>query len=88
MSRNLRQAAEVERLLSFETVCSLTSWSRPSIYRLMKADKFPKPVSLGDHRVAFKESDIQKYISSRTSIENAVRPPPLSGVTGRSEKSC
>ena len=64
MSRKLGQDDEGERLLSFETVCSLTSWSRPSIYRLMKADKFPKPVSLGDHRVAFKESDIQKYIAS------------------------
>jgi predicted DNA-binding transcriptional regulator AlpA len=54
-----------ERLLGIGEVCARTSWSRPSWYRLMRAGLAPQSVALGDHRVAWKESDIDNYIASR-----------------------
>ena len=56
-----------ERMLPFAATCAITSWSRPSIYRLIERGLFPRPVKLGEHRVAFRETDIANYLASRQS---------------------
>jgi predicted DNA-binding transcriptional regulator AlpA len=66
MSRPVAQNLEnLDRLLSVKAVCQLTSWSRTSIGRLVYAGEFPKPVRLGRHRIAFRESEIADYLQSR-----------------------
>lgn len=40
-------------------------YSRPHIYRLMDAGKFPKPIHCGGNRVAFVESEIDAWIASK-----------------------
>jgi predicted DNA-binding transcriptional regulator AlpA len=56
---------ESERLLTMKQVCAITSWSRTSINRLIEQNAFPKPIKLGDQRIAFKESEVRAYIASR-----------------------
>jgi len=43
---------EVERIVGL---------SRPTIYRYIKAGKFPKPVSLGTGAVRWKQSDVVEW---------------------------
>ena len=52
-------------------VKSMVGLSRSTIYALIKADKFPKSISLGERSVGWLESDIQAWIDSRISATNA-----------------
>jgi predicted DNA-binding transcriptional regulator AlpA len=54
---------EGERLLSTKAVVTITSLSRTEINRRIKADRFPKPVAIGPHRVAFREVEIRHYVA-------------------------
>lgn len=47
--------------------------SRSSIYAFMATGHFPKPIRIGARAVAWRLSDIEDWISSRT--ENAPTPP-------------
>lgn len=38
--------------------------SRPSIYRLMAANKFPKQVKQGERKIAWVASEIDEFINS------------------------
>lgn len=40
-------------------------YSRPHIYRLIKAKKFPKPVPLGENCVGFVEAEIDAWITAK-----------------------
>jgi prophage regulatory protein len=40
-------------------------YSRAHIYRLMKAGKFPKPIRLGENRIAFVEREIDDWLEQR-----------------------
>ena len=53
------------RLLSMRDVVALTTYSRPSIYRLVAAGHFPKPLKLGDVKIAFRESEVLAWLDSR-----------------------
>jgi len=53
-------------LLPRKTVEKLAGLSRASIYRLIKAGKFPHPVSIGTGSVRWKQSDIIAWQSSLT----------------------
>ena len=60
------------RLLSMRDVISLTTYSRPSIYRLIAEGRFPKPLKLGDVKIAFRESEVLAWLASRN---RALGPP-------------
>lgn len=49
--------------------------SRSSIYAFMAAGDFPKPIRIGARAVAWRLSDIEDWISSRT--ENTPTPPTV-----------
>jgi prophage regulatory protein len=55
------------RVLSIAQLDSLKgiSYSRVHIYRLIKKDKFPKPIRLGANRVAFVEREIDAWIEAK-----------------------
>jgi prophage regulatory protein len=56
-----------EKLVRFRDVQGRVPFCRAHLYGLIKAGKFPRPVSLvqGGRAVAFKESDIDAWIESR-----------------------
>ena len=54
----------VTRLLNIREVCSLTSLSRTTIYRLQKAGDFPHSVPVSFWRVAWLADEIDEYIES------------------------
>ena len=56
--------SEHERLRSMKWACGVTSWSRTSIYRLVKAGRFPAPLKLGPQRIAFREAEVLAYVES------------------------
>jgi len=46
-------------------VLYLTGLGKTSIYKLMNTNSFPKPISFGARRIAWKRSDIQSWIESK-----------------------
>jgi prophage regulatory protein len=54
-----------EKLLRLSEVRSRVPYSRATIYRLVASLQFPRPVSLGERAVAWKESDIDAWIQAR-----------------------
>jgi len=60
------QSQTADYLLPRKTVEKLAGLSRASIYRLIKAGKFPHPVSIGTGSVRWKQSDIIAWQSSLT----------------------
>lgn len=53
-------------LLSKAKVVELTTLSHTTIWRMMKAGKFPKSVRASMGRVAWRKSDIDNWISERS----------------------
>ncbi|WP_412549952.1 helix-turn-helix transcriptional regulator [Sinorhizobium meliloti] len=51
-----------DRLLKLREVMSMTSLGSSTIYRRMKAGKFPKPKRLSEACVTWRESEIQKWM--------------------------
>lgn len=48
-------------------VCEKVGLSKPTIYRLMAAGKFPKSMSLTDRAVGWLEKDVDDFILARCS---------------------
>jgi prophage regulatory protein len=54
-----------QNLLSFDDLRLFgISYTRAHLYRLINAKKFPKPVRLGEARVAFVREDIEAWIEA------------------------
>lgn len=51
------------KLIDLETVLDIYPVSRPTLYRQMKAGKFPEPVRISPHRVAWRLEEVQAHIS-------------------------
>jgi prophage regulatory protein len=62
-------AAAVERFLTAEQLRELIPFSRMHIHRLMRRGDFPRPLKLGEQRVAWKESEIRAWLESRPRAE-------------------
>ena len=54
-----------DRLLTREEVQYRCRLCRSTIYRLMRADSFPKPIRVGLRAVRWKESEIDEYLATR-----------------------
>ena len=54
-----------DRLLTRAEVESITTLSRSSLYRKMRAGSFPEPIRIGDRAVRWRESEIREFIASR-----------------------
>lgn len=62
--QDLIDAAKFD-LWKLPTVIAKTTLSEPTIYRLMKQGRFPKPIKIGQRAVAWKSSDVETFITSR-----------------------
>jgi prophage regulatory protein len=60
----LAQHPPIDLLLPRRTVEKQAGISRATIYRLMKAGKFPHPVSIGTGAVRWKQSDVTAWQQS------------------------
>jgi prophage regulatory protein len=56
---------QVVTLLSIADVVKLTSLSKATIYRLVKAGEFPKPVTISPGRKAWRSDEIASWIQAR-----------------------
>lgn len=57
-----------ERFINLRDVLDRTSISKTHTYRLINAGKFPRPVPLGPHRIAFVESEVDEWMDSRLQL--------------------
>jgi prophage regulatory protein len=55
-----------ETLHRLKTVRQTTALSRSELYRLVRAGRFPRPVAIGRRAVAWRDSDVQAWVASRT----------------------
>ena len=53
------------RLIRIKEVQHRVGLGRSTIYRWMADGRFPKPVQLGRHSVAWEDGDIEKWIASK-----------------------
>ena len=63
--RRVGRVAFGRRLLRLPEVMERTGVSKPTIYRLIKAGEFPKPVSLGVRAVGWDAHSIDEWIEAR-----------------------
>lgn len=54
----------MDRLLRLKDVMEILQLSKTTIYKLVKENKFPHQVKISDRQVAWRQSDIQKYIEN------------------------
>ena len=54
------------KLLSFAELKTVKGvpYSRPHLYRLIKAGKFPTPIKIGENRVGFSDSEIDAHLEA------------------------
>ena len=64
-----------DRLLRRREVEQITGMGRSSIYRLMQAKEFPRPVRVGPAAVRWRASDITGWVESRPIATSAVGRP-------------
>ena len=60
-----------DRLLRLPEVKNKTGLSRTTIYRRVTARQFPRPVSMGNNTIAWRESEINAWIAALEYTEMA-----------------
>lgn len=61
------------RILRCPAVVRRTGLSKASIYRMIKAGKFPKPIKLGVRAVGWPSDDVEAWIRRRREEEHGVQ---------------
>jgi len=56
-------------LLSVKDVMRLLGVSRTTVYRLLADDSLPKPIKLGLRRIAWRASDLRRYIAMKGNMK-------------------
>jgi prophage regulatory protein len=56
---------EDDTLLTMPEVTALTHFSKPTIYQMIREDRFPKQVRLGPNKVAWLRSEVLGWIEER-----------------------
>jgi prophage regulatory protein len=67
---NIKTEAEKkeEKLVRFPALQERVPFCRAQFYLLMKKGKFPKPLNIGGRAIAWRSSDIDAWIASRSEI--------------------
>ena len=58
----------MEKLLRLSAVKDFTGLSRSGLYVMVKEGTFPRPVKIGLRAVAWRSSDVSKWIDERCTI--------------------
>ncbi len=53
------------RFLSLKETAARVNVNRATIYRWQELGKFPRAVRLSEHRIAFREADVNEWMQSR-----------------------
>lgn len=64
-NQNSCRAIHQPRLLSMADVMTLTTYSRASIYRLIATRGFPRPIKMGDVKIAFLADEVEAWLKGR-----------------------
>jgi prophage regulatory protein len=62
------------RILRVNDVLAITGLTKPTLYRYMSNGKFPRPVSLGERAVGWREEVIAEWLASRAPKEQPAEP--------------
>lgn len=54
-----------DTLLILPEVARLTRLSKPSLYRMMSKGTFPRPLRIGENRIAWQKSVVLEWIHTR-----------------------
>lgn len=65
---HLEVAQRIDPLLRRADVLKVTGLSQSALYRLIRSDHFPQPVSVTDATVAWKQSEIITWIDARPRV--------------------
>lgn len=71
MTLSKSQQTENQRLIRRKEVQAKTGLGASSIYAIMKSGEFPQCLNLSERRVAWIESDIDKWIAERVANHRA-----------------
>lgn len=71
MTTSKNQKIENNRLIRRKEVQEKTGLGASSIYAMMKSGEFPQCLNLSERRVAWIESDIDKWIAERVASHRA-----------------
>lgn len=55
----------MEKLYRMDEVTQLTGLGKRTIYKLMAADRFPKPVKLTSKTVGWRDGDLTRWLDDR-----------------------
>ena len=58
-------ALAVDRLLSFRDLKARCTLSRSTVWRYVQRGEFPKPIKVTDRRIAWRESDVTRWLDKR-----------------------
>ncbi len=63
-----------DKLIRLPAVIARTGLARSTIYESIRAGRFPPPVKIGPRAVAWRASEIDKWIESRPSTHPSTHP--------------
>ena len=65
------------RLLTIDELKSLKGipYSKPHLWRLIRAGKFVRPLRLGENRIAFSEQEIDAFLEAKVAERDAKLVP-------------
>jgi prophage regulatory protein len=61
-----------DTLMTMPEVGALTRLSKPTIYQMIREDRFPRQVRLGPNKVAWLRSEVRGWICTRAEAREAV----------------
>lgn len=64
-----------ERILRRRAVIDRVGLSATTIWRLVRAQRFPAPIRLSDYAVGWREADIEAWIQSRSTVQHRPTDP-------------
>lgn len=67
------ESTETDRLLSWREVRARIPLARATVYSLRREGKFPEPIPISPGRVAWRESDLARWVEAQAALRRAPR---------------
>lgn len=59
----------MDKLLTLEQVCAITTAHKSTLRRWMRAGTFPQPLQIGPRRIVWRESDIREWLNGLRPVD-------------------